>query len=103
MLSLSEALHRELTPHGVRVACLCPGPVLTEFQSRAGIAGDDTPSLAHVPAARVAKAGYRGLMRGRCVVVPGLLPKLLFALVPRIAPRQILLGRLEARQLGRRA
>src|SRR5262249_5982140 len=36
-LSFSEALHHELKPRGVRVTCLCPGPVATEFQIRAGI------------------------------------------------------------------
>ena len=30
-LSFSEALHYELKPRGVRVTCLCPGPVSTEL------------------------------------------------------------------------
>ena len=38
VLSLTEALHEELAPRGIRVTCLCPGPVATEFQARAGIA-----------------------------------------------------------------
>ena len=37
VLSFSEALHRELAPRGVRVSVLCPGPVPTEFQARAGM------------------------------------------------------------------
>ncbi len=37
VLSFSEALHHELKPRGVRVTALCPGPVPTEFQARAGI------------------------------------------------------------------
>ncbi|MBX9828215.1 MAG: SDR family oxidoreductase [Xanthobacteraceae bacterium] len=101
-LSLSEALHQELKPLGVRVTCLCPGPVPTEFQLRAGI-GESAPNrLIDVPAAKVAEAGYRGLMRGKRVVVPGWVPKLLFALVPRIVPKNVLLEQLEARQLARR-
>ena len=36
VLSFTEALARELEPQGVRVTALCPGPVLTEFQMRAG-------------------------------------------------------------------
>jgi len=102
-LSFSEALHYELKPRGVRVTCLCPGPVPTEFQSRAGIAESAPNWLIDVPAARVAAAGYRGLMRGKRVVVPGLVPKLLFALVPRLIPKSVLLPQLEARQLDRRA
>ena len=35
--SFSEALSQELKPSGVKVACLCPGPVHTGFQARAGI------------------------------------------------------------------
>ena len=102
-LSFSEALHYELKPRGVRVTCLCPGPVSTEFQIRAGITDSRPNWLIDVPAARVAAAGYRGLMRGKRVVVPGFISKLLFSLAPRIIPRDFLLTQLEARQLKRRA
>ena len=102
-LSFSEALHFELKPRGVRVTCLCPGPVSTEFQIRAGITESKPNRLIDVAASRVAAEGYRGLMRGKRLVVPGLIPKLLFALVPRIVPMSFLLTQLEARQLKRRA
>lgn len=102
-LSFSEALHHELKPRGVRVTCLCPGPVATEFQIRAGITESRPNRLVDVPAAQVAAAGYRGLMRGKRVVVPGLISKLLFALVPRVVPNSVLLPRLEARQVNRKA
>ena len=36
VLSFSEAMRRELAPQGVRVTVVCPGPVPTEFQARAG-------------------------------------------------------------------
>jgi short-subunit dehydrogenase len=100
--SKAFALHHELKPQGVRVTCLCPGPVSTEFQIRAGITPSGANPLIDVSAARVAEEGYRGLMRGKRVVVPGLIPKLLFALVPRIVPRNVLLAQLEARQMARR-
>jgi NAD(P)-dependent dehydrogenase (short-subunit alcohol dehydrogenase family) len=45
VLSFSEALHRELKPKGVRVTVLCPGPVPTEFQARAGLAADAFPRI----------------------------------------------------------
>jgi len=103
VLSLSEAMHCELKPRGIRVTCLCPGPVATEFQARAGIPEAEPPWPLAQPAARVAAAGYRGLMRGRRVVVPGLVPKLMAALAPRILPRALLLALVEARQTKRQA
>jgi short-subunit dehydrogenase len=98
VLSLTEALHQELAPRGIRVTCLCPGPVATEFQARAGITEAAPPWPLGVSAAHVAEAGYRGLMRGRRTVVPGWANKLLTVLVPRFAPRPILLARIDTRQ-----
>ena len=73
VLSFSEALHSELSRRGVRVTALCPGPVATGFQSRAGIragtAGETT--ILAIPARRVAEIGYDALMRGKRVVVAG--------------------------------
>src|SRR5207244_635508 len=36
VISFTEALRAELGPRGVRVTVLCPGPVPSEFQARAG-------------------------------------------------------------------
>jgi short-subunit dehydrogenase len=89
VLSLSEALHRELAANGVRVTCLCSGPVSTAFQQRAGIRARLPRLLAQSPEF-VARAGYDGLMRGKRVVVPGVGNKLL-RFVLRLIPRFILL------------
>lgn len=73
VLSFSEALHVELAPRGVRVTALCPGPVATGFQARAGLraggAGDQ--AMLALPARRVAEIGYNGFIRGKRVVVAG--------------------------------
>ncbi|MEM9444038.1 MAG: SDR family oxidoreductase [Verrucomicrobiota bacterium] len=37
VISLSEAVHEEMKTRGVKVCCLCPGPVDTEFQQAAGV------------------------------------------------------------------
>lgn len=100
-LSFSEALHQELKPRGVRVTCLCPGPVATEFQARAGIPGADVAWPLAVPAARVAEAGYRGLMRGQRVVVPGFANRIVTSLAPRLVPRRLLLKLIADRQRRR--
>lgn len=99
VLSFSEGLHRELRKRGVRVTALCPGPVQTEFQARAGIL-PGMVSLLDQPAGRVAEAGYRGLMAGKRVVVPGALNKVI-AFLPRMFPRGLVLAVAHARQKNR--
>jgi short-subunit dehydrogenase len=71
VLSFSEALYCELAPRGVRVTALCPGPVPTEFQQRAGIVPGFDSRVLNLSAATVALAGYRGLMAGKRLVLPG--------------------------------
>lgn len=100
VLSFTEALHRELKRKGVRVTALCPGPVPTEFQARAGLSSDERHGLLTVDAARVAEEGYRGLMAGKRVVVPGLLNKAVTLLV-RIVPRGWMMEGVYARQRRR--
>ncbi len=90
VLSFSEALHYELKPRGVRVTALCPGPVATEFQARAGMSGVKFPAFLDQTAKRVARSGYDALMDGCRVVIPGHANRLL-ALLPRLAPRGLAL------------
>ena len=61
VLSFTEAMRAELAPHGVRVTVLCPGPVPSEFQARAGFKpGFNSVVLKVLPAA-VAQQAYRGI------------------------------------------
>jgi uncharacterized protein len=101
VLSFSEALHRELKPKGVRVTVLCPGPVPTEFQARAGMSGDAFPSLLTRSAEQVARDGYRGLKEGRRVVVPGFANRAVTTVI-RFTPRSLLLNLIARQQRGRR-
>ena len=102
VLSFSEALHSELWARGVKVTVLCPGPVPTEFAARAGVTGELAPGRLTQTAERVAAAGYRGLMRGKRMVVPGIANKILLLAV-RVLPRRIVLRLVGARQSKRRA
>ncbi|MEF8831679.1 MAG: SDR family oxidoreductase [Halobacteriales archaeon] len=86
--SLSEAIAEELSDTGVAVTALCPGPVDTEFQERAGMTDSVIGStFAHTPE-EVARAGYRGAMAGKPVVVPGAAAKVLYHL-SGLAPRTL--------------
>ena len=86
VISFSEGLRRELRPKGIRVTALCPGPVPTEFQARAGIMDVHYPRGFDRSAEDVARQGYDGLMRGRGIVVPGAHNKLV-PWLPRMLPR----------------
>lgn len=101
--SFSEALSQELKPLGVKVACLCPGPVQTGFQARAGmdLSGFMTAiKPAMLPAAEVARQGYAGLMAGKRVIVPGLVNRI-FVWGAAAAPRALLLPLLATAQQRR--
>ena len=88
VLSLSEALHEELKPHGVRVSCLCPGPTRTEFGDVAGFGGNGLFDRVAMDAPAVVKAGLDGLTKNKAVVVPGLVNKL-GAFSGRLVPRSV--------------
>jgi uncharacterized protein len=91
VLHFTEALHQELRHTGVRVTALCPGPVPTGFQERAGILPGFDSRLLNRSASSVAMAGYRGLMAGKRVVLPGPAMRVI-PLLLRFAPRWMVLG-----------
>jgi short-subunit dehydrogenase len=101
VLSFTEALRAELGPHGVRVTALCPGPVHSEFQARAGFKPGFDSMVLNVSAADVALAGYRGLMANKRAVMPGLGIKMVPVLL-RLFPRAFILAAVGKLQLGRR-
>ena len=88
VLSLSEALHEELKPHGVRVTCLCPGPTRTEFGEVAGFGGNGLFDRVAMDSPAVVAAGLAGLDRNQAVVIPGAVNKLA-AFSTRFAPRSV--------------
>lgn len=91
VLSFSLALSRELKGTGVTVTTLCPGPTHSEFQKRAGIRDVSIFKSGVMSTERVAQAGYRGMSRGKVIVIPGLKNKLSVFLA-RFVPRSVLSG-----------
>ncbi|WP_291847016.1 SDR family oxidoreductase [Bradyrhizobium sp.] len=101
VLSFTEAMRAELAPHGVRVTVVCPGPVPSEFQARAGLKpGFDSVVLNVLPAA-VARQAYRGLMSNKRAVLPGFGIKIVPILL-RFFPRSFVLGAVGRFQLRKR-
>ena len=75
----------------MRVTVLCPGPVPSEFQERAGFEPGFDSAILNVSAAEVAQQGYRGLMANRRAVLPGLGIKIV-PLALRLVPRGFVLA-----------
>lgn len=100
VLSFTEALHQELGPRGVRVTALCPGPVPSEFQARAGFTPGLDSQILNVSARDVAKLGYRGLMANKRTVFPGIGIKTV-PLLLRLFPRGFVAGAVARLQLRR--
>jgi len=88
VISFSEALANELSGSGVTVTCLCPGATDTEFQKRAGTEETLLFKLRPMTAKAVAQDGYRALMKGKPLVIPGL-KNWLVAESLRITPRRV--------------
>ena len=91
VLSFSQALAEELRGSGVTVTCLCPGATATGFAERAGTQQTLLFTLPVADAARTAAAGYRGMLRGKLVVVPPPATNWLVELSSRLTPRRPLL------------
>ena len=91
VLSFTEALRGELGPRGVRVTALCPGPVPSEFQSRAGFEPGFDSAVLNVSPAEVAEQAYRGLMANKRAVLPGLGIKIVPFML-RLFPRGFILA-----------
>lgn len=90
VVSFSQAIGNELASTGITVTALCPGPTRTGFAAEAGLGDSNLFNGPNVMAVEpVALAGYRGMMRGRALVVPGLANKLLTFSI-RTAPRWLL-------------
>jgi short-subunit dehydrogenase len=101
VLSFSEAMRAELAPHGVRVTVVCPGPVPSEFQARAGFAPGFDSVILNVSPADVAKQAYDGLMANKRAVLPGLGIKIVPFLL-RFFPRSFVLWAVCRFQLRKR-
>ena len=88
VLSLGEALNKELSPFGVGVTTLCPGGTATEFMDVSGQNITGLRSHAIMTSDAVAKAGLKALSKGKAVIVPGWLYKLSMASL-RAVPRSL--------------
>ena len=73
VLSYSRAIRYEAKARGVQICILCPGATKTGFFRREGTA---TPNKAMLPE-QVARIAFRGLMKNKEIIIPGLKNRLL--------------------------
>jgi hypothetical protein len=94
VLSLTEALHEEVESFGIRISCLCPGPVKTSFQEKSGIKKSKQANKYLMNADKVAKEAYLEFLKGKPIIIPGYKNKLLVLgskLIPRKWSRKTIL------------
>jgi short-subunit dehydrogenase len=76
--SYSEGLGVELEDSGVTVTALCPGPTDTDFFPKADMEAVVAFQKGNLMDPKdVAEAGYKGLMDGELIVIPGAINKVL--------------------------
>lgn len=95
VLTLTEAIHDEVKDKGIRISCLCPGPVKTSFQEKAGIKKSDKAKKYLMDAQQVAEEGYKGFLKGKDIIIPGTKNKFLILgnkLIPRFLSRKIIMN-----------
>jgi short-subunit dehydrogenase len=88
VLSLSEALHEEVKPHGVTVTALCPGPTESEFSATADLESSKLFQRGTMSSGDVARTGVEGYEAGKAIVVAGAANRL-GTLGAKLFPRSI--------------
>ena len=91
VISFSQALAEELRGTGVTVTCFCPGATATGFADRAGTRDTLLFKLPLSNAAAMARAGLRGMLAGKDVVIPWPPSNWLVAMSARLLPRRLML------------
>ena len=87
--SFTEALSVELKKSGVTVTALCPGPVATDFWETAEAGSSKIfKSLIFADSKYIARYGYKKLMKGKVLAIPGTTIQA-FAFLTKILPRSL--------------
>lgn len=88
VLHFSEAVNNEIAGSGVTITALCPGATASGFQKAAGMEESKLVKGRKLPTSiEVAAFGYRAMLNGKTVAIPGLMNKLMVFGV-RFLPRK---------------
>lgn len=92
VLSFTEALAEEISNPNIKISCLAPGPVKTEFGEKSDLEDSLLFKVSLMEMEPVVKAGYAGFRRGQTVVIPGFKQQIvpfLNRFTPRLLVRKI--------------
>jgi short-subunit dehydrogenase len=88
VLSFSEAVNNEVRKMGITVTALCPGSTDSGFHATA-LGDERIVRERKLPSAReVAEYGYKSMMKGKAVAIPGLKNSIMATTV-RFIPRSL--------------
>lgn len=89
VLKMTQAIYQELraSNSNVVVSALCPGPVATQFNERAGVKF----SVAPMKSTSVAKYAIKQMFKGKLIILPGIVAKVT-ALVSGVLPAKLMLS-----------
>ncbi len=88
VLSFTEALAEEVLNPEIKISCLAPGPVRTEFGEKSDLEDSLLFKVSLMDMEPVVKAGYEGFRRGQTIVIPGLKQQVV-PFLNRFTPRTI--------------
>ncbi|MDP2337909.1 MAG: SDR family oxidoreductase [Bacteroidota bacterium] len=92
VVSFSQAVAEEIAGSGVTVTALCPGPVATEFFDTANMNGSRLLKMQKAASPlHTARAGYRGMQKGRLVSFDDGLMKFSLNWIVPFMPRKLVL------------
>jgi short-subunit dehydrogenase len=100
VLSYTEGLAGELKGTGVTVSALCPGPTKTGFEEKASLGNSDLfKAMPNATASSVAKLGYKGMLKGKQIIITGFMNKATVFII-RFIPRCIVRNMVKSIQKG---
>jgi short-subunit dehydrogenase len=88
VLSYTEALAEEISNPDIKISCLAPGPVRTEFGEKSDLEDSLLFKVSLMDSEPVVKAGYEGFRKGKVIVIPGLKQQIV-PLLNRFTPRSM--------------
>ena len=89
VLSFTEALAAEYSQSNVSFTALCPGLTESKFGERAGVEKSSFWTQKKMKADEVTEIGYKALMKGQTIVIPGITNRIFVSIAKRM-PRALL-------------